>query len=451
MNFKNKNILVCGSGKSGIAAVSLLHKHGAKVVLQDLNPNPNIAIDHLPEGIITYFGKNPDDILHNFDMIVISPGISIYLPFVEKAKSLSVPVIGEIELGYYFCDTQIIAITGTNGKTTTTSLVEHIVKLHMPNSVSCGNIGTPFCQVVQDIKDGIIIAEISSFQLETIVNFRPKISCVLNMTEDHLNRHKTMDIYVSAKERIFENQLEDDICVLNYDNKYTKDMIQKTKIKPLLFSMYALPDRYEGVYVKDNAIYMQMKNYNGKLLDINDMFIFGRHNIENAMAAAAMAAAANIPRELIVKGLRDFRAVSHRLEFVREKNGVKYYNDSKATNIDSSLKALEAVRQLKKPIILIGGGQNKGMDYTAWVQAFKNNVKHFICIGEVAGEVLELCKAHNFLYTDKANSLKDAVDIAFAKAIPGDAVLLSPASASFDMFDNYEERGHAFKNFVNNL
>ena len=430
MTYTNKKIIVCGMGISGIAAARLLLRHGATITLCDLNPDPKVDKELLAHpNISTYFGKNPDDILDKHDMLVLSPGIPCDLPFVVTAKKMDMPVWGEVELAYRHSKAPIIGITGTNGKTTVTSLVYDIVKLAHPSSVLVGNIGIPFCDMVETLEadNAFIVAEISSFQLETIDRFAPKISAVLNMTPDHLNRHKTMEAYVEAKERIFKNQAENDICVLNFNNSYTKAMASKTKAEVIFFNQSP-----EGELV----------------LPIADIPIPGKHNLENVLAAIAICKAAGISDHIIRQGIVAFKAVEHRLEFIKELDGVRYYNDSKATNIDSTIKAIQA---FNSPIILIAGGQDKDLDFNDLVKHFPENVKRLIAIGETADALIQTCKAHSYFDTEQANTIKDAVHIAFLAAKKGDIVLLSPACASYDMFDNFEQRGSIFKSFVYEL
>ena len=447
MTYKDKKALVCGMGLSGVSAARLLLRHGAEVTLQDMKAEPAVNRDLLENSRVSrYFGKDPEDIVGDFDMLVLSPGIPCDLPFVAKACGLGVAVLGEMELAAANCAAPIIAITGTNGKTTTTSIVGEIMTCYCPESKVVGNIGIPFCDVADSMpRDAFVVVESSSFQLETIQNFHPRISAVLNMTEDHLNRHKTMENYVAAKERIFENQGEGDFCVLNYDNEYTRPMAAKTRAQVIFFSMNELET---GVFMKNDAICINWGQYRGKVLDAADLPIPGRHNLENAMAAVAITATAGVPLDIIANCLRKFRAVEHRLEFVRELDGVRFYNDSKATNTDSAIKGLEA---MTRPVILIGGGKDKGLDYTDWISRFHDKVKSFIIIGEAVEKLAQTCDVCGFMAYERAGTMESAVQAAFAAAESGDCVLLSPACASYDMFDNFEQRGQVFKKIVMDL
>lgn len=444
MEYLGKKVLVCGMGLSGTGAARLLLAHGAKVTLCDLREEPAVDADLLAhESVSTHFGKNPDDILSEHQLLVLSPGIPTDLPFVKKARQLDIPIWGEVELASRHCKAPIMAVTGTNGKTTVCSLAGQVMAKAYPGSVMAGNIGVSFCGLVEGVpEDAWVVAEISSFQLETIHTFRPKISAVLNMTPDHLNRHKTMEVYVAAKECIYKNQTADDICVLNFDNQHSHAMIAKTPAKPLIFSNNPLD---EGVFIKDNAIWIKWRDLDEEVIKLADIPIPGSHNVENVMAVIALCVAADVSLEIISREIIKFKAVEHRLEFVKEIDGIGYYNDSKATNVDSAIKAITGLSQ---PIILIAGGFDKGSDFGDMIKEFAGRVKLFIAIGETADALINTCKAHNFHDYEKANTLKDAVNLAATRAQEGDAVLLSPACAAFDMFDNYEQRGRVFKQFV---
>lgn len=450
MDFKDKKILVSGIARSGISAALTLKNLGAAVTLQDLKKRDEFDDEILSlenKGINLYLGNNPDNIISIFDLIIVSPGIPCDLPFFEKANALSIPIWSEIELGYKLCNNPIIAITGTNGKTTTTALTGQIIKNYRPSSQIVGNIGVPFTQKVLELaSDSFVIAEISSFQLETIKEFKPKISAVLNITPDHLNRHNTVENYTRIKERIFENQDENDFLILNYDDEACKKMKEHAHCKTIFFSR--LHELQEGIFLKDKNIYAKLNNYDEIILNIDELNILGNHNVENAMAAVAICICANIPIDIIKATLKEFKAVEHRIEYVTTINNVEYYNDSKGTNPDAAIKSIEA---MKRPILLIGGGYDKGSDFSAWINSFGNKVKYLVVIGEVADKIIETAKKYNFNNYCKASTLKEAVEICYNKAENGDCVLLSPACASWDMFDSYEQRGDLFKEFVFNL
>ena len=435
MEFSEKKVLVCGMARSGQAAVRLLSKLGADVTAQDLKEKLPLDFD---ENIKLILGKNPDDSIKEFDLIIISPGIPFDLPFLEKARSCGIPVWGEVELAYRLCPCPIIAITGTNGKTTVTTLVGEIMKRHNNKTIIVGNIGIPFTELVTALKpDNWVVAEVSSFQLETAHEFSPKISAVLNLTPDHLDRHKTMEIYQATKEKIFARQQPGDLAVLGYDNLLTREM--NPPCNTIFFS--AKEKLEDGVYL------------DGKMIRYKDIIVADISKIkilpENALAATALCLCAGVAPETIAGVLLEFRGVEHRIEYVTEINGVEFFNDSKATNTDSAIKGLEA---MKRPVILIGGGDGKGASFGDWVRCFDDNgkgkVKHLIVLGMDADRIIETCRAYSYHSYDKVNSLRDAVQLAYSKAEPGDCVLLSPACASLDMFDNYEQRGGLFKDFV---
>jgi UDP-N-acetylmuramoylalanine--D-glutamate ligase len=406
--------------RSGQAAARLLAGLGAVVTAQDLLGYDEIKWTFLPEeeSIDLYLGQNPDEIVHNFDLIVISPGIAADLPFIEKAKRCGIPVWAEIELAYRLCPCPIIAITGTNGKTTVTTLVGEIMRKSGRPTAVLGNIGLPFTEQVPSLTpEHIVVAEISSFQLETAEQFRPFISAVLNLSPDHLNRHKTMENYKSIKERIFANQKPGDFTVLNGDDTYCRDM---------------RPDGSKVIYFNE----------------INMDFPQTRVLPENALAAVAIARCAGVPDDITLSVLAGFKGVEHRLEYVTTVSGVDYYNDSKATNVDSAVKALEG---MSRPVVLIGGGYDKEIGFDEWVKAFPGKVRHLIVMGETTEKIVTTCRAHGFFAYERVNSLRDAVILAAARANFGDAVLLSPACASWGMFDNFEQRGSLFKKFVYEL
>ncbi len=451
MEFKNKKFLVCGVARSGISAAVLLRRLDADVTVADVKDRSEISdgdCERLEKiGAHMRFGRNPDDIVKDFDCLVLSPGIPIDLPFIEKAKQAGIPVLSEVELGFRCCSAPIVAITGTNGKTTTTTLTGRIMNAYRPGSVTVGNIGTPFCDEALDIpKDCFAVVEISSFQMESTVDFRPKISAVINITPDHINRHKTLEKYIEMKERIFQNQGEGDFLVLNFDDEACRAMWERTKANVMFFSMkFELPD---GIFLKDGDLILKWNGKTEKLISRAEINTAFDHVIEDCMAAAGMAVCAGVPLEIIREVLRDFRGIEHRVEFCAEINGVEYYNDSKATNVDAAVKALEGIT---KTVLLIGGGQDKKVDFSEWVKLFDGKVKFIALIGETADQIAENCKAHGFTNYEKTNSLKSAVELCHSRALPGECVLLSPACASLDMFDNYEQRGYLFKSFVKNL
>jgi len=433
-----KKVLVCGMARSGQAAALLLKQLGAEVTVQDTKAE--LDWDFAGHGLKAYLGKNPDDIVADFDLIVISPGISIYESFVQKAGKLDIPCWGEAELAYRLCPFPMVAITGTNGKTTVTTLVGEILKRHNPHTVVAGNIGVPLTSLVTGLSpQAIVVAEISSFQLETIEAFRPGISAVLNMSPDHLDRHKTMENYIAMKSRIFQNQRPRDVTVLNYDNPITRAMCPPGRV--VYFSAAQILD--EGVYVKDGVICAKLDS--GGEIDVVPLAGL-KVMTENALAAVALSLLAGAPTQLIAQGLRAFSGVAHRLQHVATIGEVDYYNDSKATNTDAAIKALEA---FDTPVVLIGGGYDKDTDFTPWVQLFEKKVSDLIVIGQTARQIMETCDKLGFAKYSHAESLQQAVAIAKEKARPGQSVVFSPACASFDMFKNFEERGDLFVQYVN--
>lgn len=451
VEFKNKNVLVCGMAKSGISAAVLLKKLGADVIIQDIKNKEelkNIDIRFFEEnGIKLYLGKNPDDIVCNQDLIVVSPGIPCDLKFFEIAQKNKIPVWSEVELSYKLTPCPIVAITGTNGKTTTTALTGELIKSQYQNTAVVGNIGTPYSEKVLSLtKNDWVVAEISSFQMETSYEFKPKISAVLNIAPDHLNRHKTMENYIAMKERVFINQDKNDFCILNFDDAVCRKMADKTKARVLFFSSKSKLE--QGIYLYKENIILKLDNKEYNIINVNDLKILGIHNYENVMAAVLAAYCAGISTEKISSVLKNFKGVEHRIEFVDTINGVDYFNDSKGTNTDAAIKAVEA---MIKPIVLIGGGYDKGSDYDDWIKSFGNKVKCLVLLGETAEKIEITARKYGFNNIIKTNSFDEAFKEAEKAAEKGDCVLLSPACASWDMFDNYEQRGNIFKRKVKEL
>ncbi|MCL1987352.1 MAG: UDP-N-acetylmuramoyl-L-alanine--D-glutamate ligase [Firmicutes bacterium] len=434
-NFNGKKVLVCGLAKSGIAAAMFLSAKNAKVTAQDLRTDINIP------NVTLYLGKNPDDIIQNFDLVVISPGVPFDLPFLEKARVLNIPVWGELELAYHFCAAPIIAITGTNGKTTVTTLVAEILQKYTQKAIIAGNIGIPFVEQVDTIfADNWVILEVSSFQLETIHKFAPKISTILNITPDHMDRHKTMEIYRRTKERIFENQTPIDFTVLPFD------LFSQTETACSKIFFSTKQPLKTGVFLDGTNIIAKIPalKLDAVIADVTKTKILP----ENAVVAATLALCANVPQDIISETLYNFKGVPHRIEFVRTVNGVDFYNDSKATNTDAAIKGIEA---MNRSTILIGGGYDKKADFNQWIQHFGDKIKHFIILGATSQQLVETCQANNYTKYSKVATLNEAVILACQKAKSGDSVLLSPACASWDMFDNFEQRGNIFCELVNGL
>ena len=447
-----KKVMVGGAGKSGLASAGLLIRNDINVVLYD--GNTDIDKEELMSElrgsakVEIALGELTDEMLEGIDLFVISPGIPVDAPFVLKVKDKGIPIWGEIELGYYYNHGIIAAITGTNGKTTTTTLVGEIFKNYRDDSLTVGNIGLPFTRFADSTTEETLVAlEVSSFQMETIQDFRPHVSAVLNLTPDHLNRHYTFENYIDAKFRITENQTEDDFIVLNYDDPETMERVGKVgKAKKVFFSHKAEVE--EGAYVEDGSIYIKKDGKKEEILEIDGIQMLGEHNLENVLAAVAIAYYMEIPVSIIRDTVYGFSGVEHRIEFVREVNDVKYYNDSKGTNPDAAIKAIKA---MKSTTLLIGGGYDKESDYDEWVECFPGKVRVLVLMGATTEKIASCCKSHGFNEIVRVDSLEAAVQYCYSHAKPGDNVLLSPACASWDMFKSYEERGTLFKVYVNGL
>ncbi|WP_418485955.1 UDP-N-acetylmuramoyl-L-alanine--D-glutamate ligase [Eshraghiella crossota] len=453
MDLTDKKVVVVGTGVSGMGAVKLLSETSADITLYDGNDKADRdeILKKIPDDcdLRLIIGEMPDEVVKETDLLVISPGVPIDSDIVKLFEKENVPVWGEIELAYNFEKGTVFAITGTNGKTTTTTLVGEIMKKYNNQTFVVGNIGNSYTsEVLKTTKDSYTVAEISSFQLETIREFAPRGSAILNITPDHLNRHYTMENYAAVKESITKNQWkvrEDDYCVLNYDDKVLREF-GKTIKNPVYFSRKEKPSK--GAYLDGRII----RYFDGKddyeVMSVDDMHLFGNHNYENVMAAIAMTIEAGVPLNIIINVIKDFMGVEHRIEYVRDKNGVRYYNDSKGTNPDSSIKALEA---MSRPTILIAGGYDKHSEFDEFIEAFDNKVKLMVLLGQTADKIEETAVRHGFTNIIKTDSLEKAVKICAENAVSGDVVLLSPACASWGMFKNYEERGKLFKEYVNSL
>ena len=447
----DKKIVVIGSGVSGVGAVKLLEAAGAVPTLYDSNEKLTEAEvrKRLPEGskCKIVLGEFPENLKKETELVVLSPGVPVDLPLVEELRTNGAAIWGEVELAYHFGKGKIAAITGTNGKTTTTTLVGEIFKSYYPEVFVVGNIGTAYTQEALKMTDNsVIAAEISSFQLETIENFHPKVSAILNITPDHLNRHHTMQCYIETKEKIAENQTRDDTCVLNYDDEETRRFGGSCKASVLYFSREHILD--QGVYMDGTAIVYADESVRTKICDVSELKLLGTHNYENVMAAVAIAVAMGVPFPYIRETVIHFTAVEHRIEFVAEKKGVAYYNDSKGTNTDASIKAVQA---MNRPTIVIGGGYDKHVTFDDWIACFGDKVKWLVLLGQTANQIAETAKKHGFTHIVFTESLEEAVQVCAGKAESGDAVLLSPACASWGMFDNYEQRGRMFKDYVRAL
>lgn len=451
MTFDFNNVLVFGTGISGIAAVGLLKATKTNIILYD--SNANVDIDKIKEKLGDNFsgqvilGELSDDIIKSIDLVVLSPGVPIDHDIVNTFRNLSVPIWGEVELAYFFEKGKVIAITGTNGKTTTTALVGEIFRSYYEKVFVVGNIGIPYTgSTLGTSEDSVTIAEISSFQLETTHKFRPRVSAILNLTPDHLDRHYTMENYSKVKMNITKNQLEDDICVINYDDNLLVDLSKDIKCKKFYFSSSKVLDT--GIYLdKDNIIYSS-SNQKEIVCNVSELKILGKHNYENVMAAVLMSIAANIPMENIRRVIKDFKGVEHRIEYVATKNNVKYYNDSKGTNPEASIKAIES---MQSPTLLIAGGFDKGSSYDEWIKAFKGKVKYLVLLGQTKDKIAQAARDNGFTNIILVDTLEEAVEACALNAEAFDSVLLSPACASWGMFKDYEERGNLFKEYVSKL
>lgn len=451
MELQGKKVLVFGSGKSGIGASDLLAKVGAFPVIYDGNAETDKdAVVHKIDGtysVTVYAGELPKEVQDSLDLVVLSPGVPTDLPLVKSFYEQGLPVWGEVELAYRVGDGEVLAITGTNGKTTTTALLGKIMQDARESVFVVGNIGTPYTSKALEMKpNSVTVAEISSFQLETIDEFAPKVSAILNITEDHLNRHHTMEEYIRVKELITENQGTEDVCVLNYEDEVLREFGKHLTPRVVYFSSGRKLD--EGIYLDGNKIILKDGEKEIEVVKTEDLKLLGKHNFENVMAAVAMAYYDGVSLDSIRKSICEFTAVAHRIEYVTEKKGVVYYNDSKGTNPDAAIKGIQA---MNRPTLLIGGGYDKQSGYDEWIEAFDGKVRYLVLIGQTKEKIKEAAEKHGFHDIILCEDLKEAVKVCEEKAQPGDAVLLSPACASWGQFDNYEQRGDMFKEYVRNL
>ena len=450
----SNRLLIAGTGKSGIAAAKMALSMGAEVLLY----NSNEKTDR--EAVLSAFPENAKVELlcgalyaghvRGISVAVVSPGIPLDSDFIRVLDKERIPVIGELELAYQASRGKVCAVTGTNGKTTTTTMVGEIMKKISDHVHVAGNIGIPFSEEALLTTDAsICVLEVSSFMLESIARFHPAVSAILNITPDHLDRHKTMENYVRCKEAITFNQTEDDWVVLNYDDELLRNFGKSRKLRPhvIWFSSRTEPEG-EAVYLRDGIITVKTPDEQFPLLDTKDMKVIGRHNFENACAAAAIGLKMGVKPETVAEALENFRAVEHRIEFVRERCGVRYFNDSKGTNPDAAIQALNA---MPGPTLLIGGGYDKNSSFDEWVKLFPGKVKYLILLGQTKDRIAACCREYGFTDIMVAQDMEEAVRICASYADEGDYVLLSPACASWGMFKNFEERGRLFKKYVREL
>jgi len=448
MDLKDQRVLVVGLGKSGVASALFLKSRGARVTVSDSKPEAelhNEILLLLEHGITVETGGHGDRTFRGQDLIVVSPGVPVDAPMLVQARNQGEQVIGEIELAARFLPGPIAAITGANGKTTTTSLAGEILAAGKIPVLVGGNIGTPAISFVEQATPQTwIVLEVSSFQLETIVDFRPHIAVILNITPDHLDRHKTFANYVNAKARIFENQRAEDFTILNTDDATTAGLGDRTRAQIFRFSRKKEIDR--GAFVRNGAIFFRDGARQSEIMLLSEISLKGAHNLENVLAAICVGMLAGCEPAQIRQAVQNFKAVEHRLEFVAKVAGVDYYNDSKATNVDATIKALES---FPANIHLILGGKDKGSDYSVLNDLLRARVKRVYTIGAAAAKIES--QIHGAAEIDHAETLEGAVKHAAASAVPGDIVLLAPACSSFDQFQNYEHRGQVFKEAVRSL
>lgn len=453
MELANKKVLVIGAARSGLAAAKIAKKFGASVILSDAKAEQDINFDFgelRGLGIELSFGKQTEELLSGVDLIIVSPAVPIKIPLLKAATAQGIQIISEVELAYDLAKSPICAVTGTNGKTTTVTLLGLLLKTAFDKVGVGGNIGVPLSEVALEVgAGGCISAEISSYQMEATKNFKPHISAILNVTPDHLKRHGTMEVYQAMKEKIFAQETAENFLVLNYDDERTREMIDRAACKVLYFSRQR--ELTEGAFVKNDSLVIRFNDETHKLCTIDELFIKGGHNVENALAASLMAYLAGAQIESIRGVLKTFQGVEHRIEFVREIDGVKYYNDSKATNTDSAIKALET---FAGHIVLIAGGDDKGTDLTEFLKLVNERVDYLILVGD-AEPRFKTCAIDSGFSEEKilvaGYSMDYAVELAKDISSPPQVVLLSPACASFDMYSDFEERGRDFKRIVHSL
>lgn len=445
---QSQKYLIVGAGRSGIASASMLLKLNKDIVIYDSNTEldkcsvaDKIGTD---KELAFLLGDVEPSALDGIDICVVSPGVSLDTHIMKTILSCGIPVWSEIELAYIYDKGKVIGITGTNGKTTTTSLTYEIVKSYCEKTLLVGNIEIPYTGLsLESNEDSATVAEISSFQLETMLTFKPHVSAILNITPDHLDRHKTMTNYIEIKKSIAKNQDSEDFCVLNYDDEVLREFGKALKCKCVFFSsQHELED---GLFYKDGCIYIAKNGTATPFCTEKDTSLVGVHNFENIMAATAITMSFGIPLDIILDAIRRFKAVEHRIEFVAEKKGVKYYNDSKGTNTDAAIKAIDA---MPAKTVLIAGGYDKNADYTEWVSRFPGKVRKLILIGQTKEKIAATCDNIGFSDYLFAESLSEAVALSEKYAQKGDYCLLSPACASWGMFKNYQQRGDMFKELV---
>jgi len=448
----DKKVLVAGMGISGIQAANLLTSQGAQVMLYDGKAEKDTApvLEALTGSCEMLLGELSDDTVARTDYCVISPGISTEVPFAEKLKAAGVKLISEIELAWKYEKGSVIGITGTNGKTTTTTLVGDIMRAHLGEgrAFTAGNIGIPYAEeTLKSSPDSVTTIELSSFQLETIETFRPRVSAILNITPDHLNRHHTMEIYAAVKEQITMNQTEADTVVLNYEDARLR-AFGESGLRPAVKWFSGGSTLKNGYFLRGDELLYAEDGAETLLLRTDEVNLVGRCNYENILAAIAITESMGVPRDEILAVVREFKAVSHRIEFVKTVHNVRYYDDSKGTNPDA---AIQGIRAMTSPTILIGGGYDKGSEFDEWIGEFGTKIKKLLLMGQTREKIAECCERHGFTDYVFVESMEEAVKLAAETALPGEEVLLSPACASWGMFRDYEQRGDIFKELVRSL
>lgn len=450
MELKGKKVLVIGLARSGVASAALLSRHGAHVVINDKKSTAQAAVElaSLPAAVTFVGGGHPAELVDDdVALVVKNPGVPMSLPPLVRAEQLGIPVITEVELAYWLLAAPIVAITGTNGKTTTTALTGEIFRASGRQTHVAGNIGLPLSAVAEhDSAEAVVVAELSSFQLEAIICFRPRVSAILNITPDHLDRHGSMAAYREAKAKIFMNQDAGDAVVLNADDEEAYNLRSRPACPVYLFSRQREVE--QGAFVRNGMLILRDSEREETVCLVDEIKLPGAHNLENALAAALLAWLGGVAADVIAGTLKTFAGVAHRLEFVRTVAGIDFINDSKGTNTDAAVKAMEA---FEKNIILIAGGYDKGGTFADLAEEIKKHASHTIVLGQVATRMVAALDQVGYQSYATANSLEEAVMQAFQVARSGDVVLLSPACASWDMFRDYEERGERFKQAVREL
>lgn len=443
MYLKRDKFLVVGISKSGIGATRLLLSRGAKCYIYDDNETEVVKrarAELAEEGAISVSVDELGEAIETCDVVVLSPGVAIDHEIPVKAKRGGKRIIGELELASLFCSAPIVAVTGTNGKTTTCSMIDCILKGAGIESLLCGNIGTPLSSVLDKITDNsVVVAEVSSFQLETVSKFTPHIAVITNITPDHLSRHYNMENYIYVKSRILQCQRESEYAVLSYDDPTVRKLAEKTKAKVVYFSM---KEEVDGAYYLDGKIFFRGKY----VMDASAVQLSGKHNVENVLAAVCVAELLGVSAESVSESLKEFKGVKHRIQFIDSVDGAEYYNDSKATNPDAAIKAIDS---MKKPTVLILGGKDKGLNFDSLFDKIKKScVYHAVLTGESRFSLLKSAMESGYESVSMAEDFETAVKLAKMIARPGDAVLFSPACSSFDRFSDFEERGDKFIEIV---